>query len=77
MQASFFAGIVVQPSKLLLLSLEPFVNYSYYFNHQDWWTDANHQISQFFKCAGPIEMAIMAGVVMALGLVCMRGFQIR
>lgn len=53
------------------------MNYSYYFNLQDWWADANHQITDFFKSAGPIEMAIMAGVVMAVGLICMRGFQIR
>jgi hypothetical protein len=53
------------------------MNYSYYFSDQDWWTEATYHIEHFFKSAGPTEMAVMAGVVMAVGLVCMRGFQIR
>lgn len=53
------------------------MNYSNYFNFQDWWTDASYHTEHFYKHAGPIEMAIMAGTVMVVGLICMRGFQIR
>jgi len=53
------------------------VNYSDYFDYQAWWADASYQLAYFFKHAGPTEMAMMAGIVMAIGLVCMRGFQIR
>jgi len=53
------------------------VNYSDYFNYQTWWEDAAYQLTHFFKQAGTTEMAVMAAIVMAVGLVCMRGFQIR
>ena len=56
---------------------ESIVNYSYYFNHQDWWTDAIYQIDNFFINAGQTEFSIMACIVLAIGLICMRGFQVR
>lgn len=53
------------------------MNYEDYFDYRGWWTDALYYFDNFFTHAGPTEMGIMAGFVMAIGLVCMRGFQIR
>lgn len=53
------------------------MNYEDYFDYHGWWTDALYQVDQFFNTAGPTEMGIMATIVMAVGFLCMRGFQIR
>ncbi len=42
-----------------------------------WWSELASGVEHFYRHSGPEEMAIVGGVVLAFGLLCMRGFQVR
>lgn len=43
----------------------------------DWWYEFSRGVNQFVFEGGPGEIAVITGVVLAFGLLCMKGFQIR
>lgn len=53
------------------------MDYSNLFDFENWWADASHYTTHFFKTAGPVEMGSLACVVLVVSLLFMRGNQIR
>lgn len=42
-----------------------------------WWHDLSAGASNFYYHAGPQQIAIVVCIALGMGLMCMRGFQIR
>jgi len=47
------------------------------FDFQTWYASASYEFEQYFKKIGKVEVLTLGSLVLAAGLLCMRGFQIR
>jgi len=69
--ASLFIQLVPGNSAMEAMELLSF------FDLQAWYSTASYEFNQYFKKIGKVEVLTLGSLVLAAGLICMRGFQIR